>query len=60
MINNSYKGKHLIGAGLLVLRFSPLLSWQKHGSIQADIMLKTRVFYIWIGWQQEERVTHWT
>jgi hypothetical protein len=36
---NSYKGKHLIGAGLQFQRFSPLLSWWearqragKHGS----------------------------
>jgi hypothetical protein len=26
---NCYKGQHLIGAGLLVLRFSPLSSWQE-------------------------------
>jgi hypothetical protein len=27
--DNSYKGQHLIGAGLLALRFSPLSSWQE-------------------------------
>ena len=27
--SSSYKGQHLIGAGLLVLRFSPLSSWQE-------------------------------
>ena len=27
--NNSYKGKHLIGAGLQLQRFSPLSSWQE-------------------------------
>jgi len=26
---NSYKGKHLIGAGLQSQRFSPLSSWQE-------------------------------
>ena len=26
---NSYKGKHLIGAGLQIQRFSPLSSWQE-------------------------------
>jgi hypothetical protein len=33
----SYKGQHLIGAGLQVQKFSPLSSRQKHGSIQADM-----------------------
>jgi hypothetical protein len=27
--SNSYKGQHLIGAGLQVQRFSPLSSWQE-------------------------------
>jgi hypothetical protein len=27
--DNSYKGKHLIGAGLQFQRFSPLSSWQE-------------------------------
>jgi hypothetical protein len=26
---SSYKGQHLIGAGLQVLRFGPLSSWQE-------------------------------
>jgi hypothetical protein len=44
---NSYKGQHLIGAGLKVQRFSPLLSSrQEHGSIQAGIV------------QEELRVLH--
>jgi hypothetical protein len=34
---NSYKGQHLFGAGLQVQKFSPLLSRQEHGSIQASI-----------------------
>jgi hypothetical protein len=33
----TYKGQHLIGAGLQVQRFSPLSSRQEHGSIQAGI-----------------------
>ena len=39
----SYKGKHLFGVGLQVQRFSPLLSRQEHGSIQADGMEELRV-----------------
>jgi hypothetical protein len=38
--DNSYKGQHLIGAGLLVLRFSLFSSRQDHGSIQVDMVLK--------------------
>jgi hypothetical protein len=33
--SNSYKGQCLIGADLQVLKFSPLSSWQEHGSVQA-------------------------
>jgi hypothetical protein len=44
--DNSYKGKHLIGAGLQVQRFSPLSLWWEHGSIQAGIV------------QEELRVLH--
>jgi hypothetical protein len=43
---NSYKGQHLIGAGLQVQRFSPLSSRQEHGSIQAGMV------------QEELRVLH--
>jgi hypothetical protein len=32
------KGHHLIGAGLLVQRFSPISSRQEHGSIQTDMV----------------------
>jgi hypothetical protein len=35
----SYKGQHLIGAVLQVLRFSPLSSWENNGSVQAGMML---------------------
>jgi hypothetical protein len=44
---NSYKGQHLIGASLLVLEFSPLSSWLKHGSIQEGMALeKLRVLHL--------------
>jgi hypothetical protein len=43
---NSYKEKHLIGAALQVQRFSPLLSRQEYGSIQAGMA------------QEELRVLH--
>jgi len=33
-----YKEQHLVGAGLQVQRFSPLLSRQEHGSIQAGMV----------------------
>jgi hypothetical protein len=32
--SSSYKGKHLVGAGLQFQRFSPLMSWQ------ADVVLE--------------------
>jgi hypothetical protein len=35
---NSYKGQHLIGAGLQVQRFSPLSSRWEHGNFQADMV----------------------
>jgi hypothetical protein len=38
--SNSYKGQHLIGAGLQVQRFIPLSSRQEHGGIQADVGLE--------------------
>jgi hypothetical protein len=38
--NNSYKGQHLIGAGLWVQRFSSLSSRWEHGSIQTDMGLE--------------------
>jgi hypothetical protein len=43
---NSYKRQHLIGTGLQVQRFSPLLSRWEHGSIQAGMV------------QEELRVLH--
>ena len=44
---NFYKGQHLIGTGLQVLRFSPSSSRQEHGSIQADMVQeKLRVPHI--------------
>jgi hypothetical protein len=35
---NSYKEKHLIGAGLQVQRFSPLSSRWEHGNIHAGMV----------------------
>ena len=43
---NSYKGQHLIGAGLQIQRFSLLSSKQEHGNIQAGMV------------QEELRVLH--
>jgi hypothetical protein len=40
MTGKSYKGQHLIGAGLQVQRFRPLSSRWEHGSIQADVGLE--------------------
>jgi hypothetical protein len=37
---NSSEGKHLIGAGLQVQRFSPLSSWWEHGSVQTNMVLE--------------------
>ena len=55
--SNSYKGKHLIGAGLQFQRFSPLSSWQatwqcagRHGA--GEVAENSS-----LGRQQEER--HW-
>jgi hypothetical protein len=49
---NSYKGKPLIGVGLVHCHHS-----RKHGSVQADTVLgSSRDFYIWIGRKEKERV----
>jgi hypothetical protein len=41
------KGKHLIGAGLQVQKFSPLSSRQEYGRIQAGMVhLKLRVLHL--------------
>ena len=44
MHDNSYKGKHLIEAGLQVQRFSPFCHGNKYGGIQAE--------------EEDERVLH--
>jgi hypothetical protein len=44
---NSYKGQHLVGAGLKVQRFSPLSSWQEAWQCPADMAL-----------EKEQRVLH--
>ena len=38
--SDSYKGQHLIGAGLQFQRFSPLSSWWVACSVQADVVLE--------------------
>jgi hypothetical protein len=38
--DNSYKGKHSVGAGLQFQRFIHYHHGRKHGSIQADIVLE--------------------
>jgi hypothetical protein len=38
--SNSYKGQHLIGAGLQVQRFSPLSSRQEHSNVRAKVGLE--------------------
>jgi hypothetical protein len=44
---NSYKGQHLIGAGLQVQRFSPLSSRLGHGSMQAGmVQAELRVLHL--------------
>jgi hypothetical protein len=53
--SNSYKGQHLIGAGLQVQRFSPLSSRQEHGSIQADVRLEElKILHLNPRWTRED------
>jgi|UPI0000F50270 hypothetical protein len=57
--DNSYKGKHLIGAGLEFQRYSPLLwqeAWQ-HTS-RYGVGERAEEFYIFIQRQQGETVLH--
>ena len=43
----SYKGQHLIGAGLQVQRFSPSSSGWKHGRVQTGMVQEElRVLYL--------------
>ena len=54
--SNSYKGKHLIGAGL---QFGGLVHYchgKKHGGREADTVLKKELIYILICRQQKEAV----
>jgi hypothetical protein len=56
---NSLKEKHLIGAGLLVLRFSLLSSWNEVGNIQAGMSLEElRVLYLVQKANGEDWVPH--
>jgi hypothetical protein len=52
---NSYKGQHLVGAGLQVQRFSPLSSTWEYGSVQADTAIEgAESFASWSDCSQEE------
>jgi hypothetical protein len=53
---NSYKRKHLIGAGLQLQKLVHYYHGGKHGSMKADMVLekKLRIFCIQIQRQQEE------
>jgi hypothetical protein len=45
--SNSYKGRHLIGAGLQFQRFDPLSSWWEAWQPEADMVLEEpRVLYL--------------
>jgi hypothetical protein len=51
---NSYKGKHLIEAGLQFRGLVYPCHGRKHGSMQADMVLEKELeFYIWINRQQK-------
>jgi hypothetical protein len=45
---NLIEGRHLIGAGLQVQRFSPLSSRWEHGSIQAGVVQEELRVFIFI------------
>jgi hypothetical protein len=53
---NSYKRKHLIGAGFWFQRFSLLSLWWENVSVQTDMELEDPNFYILIHRQHKETV----
>jgi hypothetical protein len=55
--SNSYKGKYLIGDGLQVQRFSPLMSGGKHGSPKASMVLEKDLEVLHLDWQAVGRVS---
>jgi hypothetical protein len=58
--SNSYKGKHFIGAGLQVQRFSPLSSRWEHGSIQSGMVLEEpRILHLDQKAAEGDSLPHW-
>ena len=55
------KGKHLTEAGLQFQRFSPLSSWQEHGTVQSDIVLEKTLRVLPLDPKTAKRdcVPHW-
>ena len=51
---NSYKGKHLIGAGLQFRDSVHYCHGEKHGSVQADMMLETELRVLHLDAQAAE------
>ena len=58
---NSYKGKHLIGAGLQFRGSVHYHHGRKHGSIQADMVLEKelRVMHLHVHAAEGDCVSHW-
>jgi hypothetical protein len=58
---NSYKGQHLIGAGLQVQRFSPLSSRRENSSFQAGMALEKELKALCLQSKrsQEQTVSMW-
>lgn len=55
--SNSYRGKHVIGAGLQFRRLAHYCHGGKHGSVQAEMVLEMQLGILHLDWQQEERLT---
>ena len=56
---NSYKRKHLTGADLQVLRFSPLSSRPEHGIVQAGMVVEgLRVLHLVLKANREDWLPH--
>jgi hypothetical protein len=55
--DNSYKGKHLFGAGLQIQRFGLLSSWQEAWMSIGRHGLKKEPSVLYLDHQAEERAT---
>jgi hypothetical protein len=56
---NSYKGKHLIGAGLQFQGSAHYHHGRKHGSVQVDMVLEKMLRVLHLDpWQQKGTVFH--